>query len=282
MGAGSAGERGPGRTAALAGLAGAAATTVLAALVHTFVRSLPFLPLVLAQALVVATPGGVATYFIERLGHWALRLAVAGTSLALLGSGALLGLAIPWVRRALRGRAPLAGALSFLPMWAASVALYPPAPGRFSRLPFALVSLPIDLLGGAVGGFAYDRLLAAPREGRTDETRRVLLRALWFGAAGVLLGVADLGRLSGLSPAYFRRAFQRVTGFSPKRYMTRRRLEHARFLLSEYALSNKEIAAACGYRDQFLFSAQFKRHLGVSPAAYRRVQGGSRSDFHMD
>jgi DMSO/TMAO reductase YedYZ molybdopterin-dependent catalytic subunit len=184
--------RHPRRVALLAGLSGAAATIVLAALAHTLVRSLPFLPLVLAQSLVRATPGGVATFFIEHLGHWALRLAVVGTSLAFLVLGALLGLAIPPARRLPR---PLAGALAFVPLWVASVASYPPAPGRLARLPFALASLPVDLAGGAVGGFAYARMLASPEPARTDESRRVLLRAMWFGAAGVLLGVADLGRL---------------------------------------------------------------------------------------
>jgi DMSO/TMAO reductase YedYZ molybdopterin-dependent catalytic subunit len=185
----------PRRVALLAGLSGAAATIVLAALAHTFVRSMPFPPLVLAQSLVQATPGGVATFFIEHLGHWALRLAVVGTSLAFLILGALLGLVIPRARSFLRGSAPLAGALSFVPLWAASVVSYPPAPGRLARLPFALASLPVDLAGGAIGGFAYARLLASPEPARTDESRRVLLRAMWFGAAGVLLGVADLGRL---------------------------------------------------------------------------------------
>jgi len=54
-------------------------------------RSVAFPPTALAAALVRETPGGVATFFIELLGHWALRLAGVGALLAatVLGSEAL-------------------------------------------------------------------------------------------------------------------------------------------------------------------------------------------------
>src|SRR5947209_7423957 len=94
------------RPAAAAGLVGSAVVTGAMAIVHTVVPSMPFLPLALAQAVVKAAPGGLATYFIERLGHWAIRLAVVGTLVAFLASGALLGLLIPAFIAGLRGRLP--------------------------------------------------------------------------------------------------------------------------------------------------------------------------------
>jgi DMSO/TMAO reductase YedYZ molybdopterin-dependent catalytic subunit len=182
------------RRGAAGGLAGVAVVIGATAVVHTFARSVPFLPLVLAQALVRAAPGGFATFFIDRLGHWAIRLAVVGTVVAFLLAGAALGLLISRLTSAV---GPLvAGLVGFLPLWLLSVAVYPSPGGQaLHRTSFALVSLPIYGLGGLAGARAQMRL-ARPVEGSgPDPARRLVIRALVWGAAGVLLGVADLGRL---------------------------------------------------------------------------------------
>ena len=180
----------------MAGLAGAATTTVLAAALHTVAPAVPFLPESIAQSLVRAAPGGFATYFIERLGHWAIRLAVAGTFGAFLLAGAASGLLVPVLERRLL-RSPLgAGAVSFLPLWAVSVILYPSNPQSLSRFPLAAAILPIYLAGGVVAGWAFVRLSGEQdRRRATDLSRRFVLRALWVGGLGILVGAADLGRL---------------------------------------------------------------------------------------
>jgi DMSO/TMAO reductase YedYZ molybdopterin-dependent catalytic subunit len=225
-----------GRRAAAAGLVGAVVLIAATAVVHTFVRTVPFLPLVLAQAVVRAAPGGFATFFIERLGHWALRLAVTGTVVAFLLSGASLGLLISRLARIVRS-APAAGVLGFLPLWVVSVAVYPsPASQTLRRLPFALATLPLYLLGGLAAAWALVKLGKAIVRQEPDPTRRLVLRALWWGAAGVLLGVADLGRLiyrrpdpgrellhlanvrpaTEPSPAADDSAFSRIPGLTPE------------------------------------------------------------------
>src|SRR5438128_2555214 len=97
------GQMKPWRLAAAAGLVGSTAITGAMALVHTLAPSVPFLPLALAQAVVRAAPGGLATYFIERLGHWAIRLAVVGTLVSFLASGAVLGVIIAAMDERSRG-----------------------------------------------------------------------------------------------------------------------------------------------------------------------------------
>ncbi len=183
------------RVALIAGLAGSAATTGGLAVLHTLRSSVPFLPLSLAQSLVRAAPGGFATFFIERLGHWALRLAVVGTFAGFLAAGAVVGLLTPAMARVLRSLAMTVGALSFVPFWFVSIALYPSGPDAPTRGWIALATLPVYLLGGMVAGRAYERLTAAAPHQATDLSRRYLLRALWFGALALLVGVADLGRL---------------------------------------------------------------------------------------
>ncbi len=183
------------RSAAAAGLVGSAVVTGAMAIVHTVFPSVPFLPIALAQAVVKAAPGGLATYFIERLGHWAIRLAVVGTLVAFLASGAVLGLLIPALTGGFRGRLLAAGAVSFAPMWLLSVLIYPSPAESVGRGGFAAVTLPIDLVGGAVAGWTFARLAAAPPTQATDLSRRYVLRAMWWGVLGVLVGAANLGRL---------------------------------------------------------------------------------------
>ena len=183
------------RKAAAAGLAGTAAATILTAILHTFWRSVPFPPVAIAQILIRAPSGGFDSFFIERLGHWAQRLAVIGTSLAFAASGAALGTLLPRVRARLAGSSHLAGAAILLPLWALSIALYPTTPQFLTRGPFALATFPLWLAAGAYAGRVFDRLTAERELVRTDASRRVAVKAIGFGGLGVLVGLANLGDL---------------------------------------------------------------------------------------
>src|SRR6266540_7067759 len=86
---------------AVGGLAGGATVTVGGAILHTLVSAVPFPPIAIAQVLVRTTPGRFDSFFIDRLGHGAMQLAIIGTCIAFLLLAAALGVAIPWVRRLL-------------------------------------------------------------------------------------------------------------------------------------------------------------------------------------
>lgn len=182
------------RRAAAAGLAGTVAATVATALLHTLWPAVPFPPVAIAQELVRAPSGAVDSFFIDRLGHWAQRLAVLGTSLAFAGSGALLGIARARLRRRASATPMLAATVALLPLWLASVVLYPSTPQHLDRLLFAAVTLPVWV---GAGWFAARVLVYLTDEGsvRPNATRRVVVRAIGFGGAGVLVGLANLGRL---------------------------------------------------------------------------------------
>ncbi|HEY8558855.1 MAG TPA: helix-turn-helix domain-containing protein [Pyrinomonadaceae bacterium] len=49
-----------------------------------------------------------------------------------------------------------------------------------------------------------------------------------------------------------------------------RRLDRARFLLTETSESLETVAADCGWRSETAFAADFERRVGVAPARYRR------------
>src|SRR6266511_525622 len=205
---------------AVGGLAGGAAVTVAGAILHTLVSAVPFPPLAIAQVLVRTTPGRFDSFFIDRLGHGAQQLAIVGTCIVFLLLGAALGVAIPWVRRGLLPFGAVAraaaGPVAFLPLWVASVVLSPSNPQWVGRFAFAFIMLPLYMAGGAVAGWALDRLTAQAAEQPADAglTRRYFIRAAWLGAAGMLLGASATPSPVHLSPQDAQ--FARVAGLTPE------------------------------------------------------------------
>lgn len=84
--------------------------------------------------------------------------------------------------------------------------------------------------------------------------------------------LADAVARTGFDKDYFRRCFKKETGKTPTQYLTDLRIMHAKQLLEDQKLfSISSIAASCGFIDSFYFSTCFKKHVGVSPAAYRKA-----------
>ncbi|WP_238654687.1 AraC family transcriptional regulator [Paenibacillus piscarius] len=89
----------------------------------------------------------------------------------------------------------------------------------------------------------------------------------------------------GISPSYVRSLFQRYLHKSPKAYLSILRYEHAKKLLLYTRLTLKEIAAACGYSDEFHFSKAFKQLSGQPPSGMRSREGMEQwrpGDLHRD
>jgi AraC-like DNA-binding protein len=85
------------------------------------------------------------------------------------------------------------------------------------------------------------------------------------------LSNAHLARLCHLSEDYFIRLFRSCVGQSPVRYIQAQRVRRAAQRLLFSADSIEAVAAASGFGNRFYFSRVFARHLGVAPAAYRRM-----------
>jgi AraC-like DNA-binding protein len=90
---------------------------------------------------------------------------------------------------------------------------------------------------------------------------------------GAAPAVAALARAAGCSPDHFARVFRRITGLPPQDYIVRAKIERARQLLAESALSVGGIADALGFEDIYFFSRQFKQKTGRTPTGYRRALG---------
>ena len=75
----------------------------------------------------------------------------------------------------------------------------------------------------------------------------------------------------GFDKDYFRRCFKSETGKTPLEYLTALRITHAKQLLERQAsFTIESVASSCGFSDSFYFSTCFKKHVGVSPLAYRK------------
>src|SRR5438552_18460374 len=97
-----------------------------------------------------------------------------------------------------------------------------------------------------------------------------------------MMPLCRLSTISCLSDLHFARAFRNSSGVSPHRWLLKHRVDHARELLSDRALSLTDIALSCGFADQSHFTRVFTAMVGVSPGVWRRVNGTSQTLNRMD
>ena len=83
------------------------------------------------------------------------------------------------------------------------------------------------------------------------------------------LDVQTLARIAYVSEAHFIRTFRATFGETPHRYLQRRRVERAMFLLRETDRSVSEICLDVGFRSLGSFTSTFTEIVGESPTAYR-------------
>jgi AraC-like DNA-binding protein len=109
--------------------------------------------------------------------------------------------------------------------------------------------------------------------GRAEEdTNRRMLRArdAMDMAYQQPLDTTTLARIALCSPAHFIRTFSAVFGETPHRYLQRRRVERATFLLRDTDLSVTDVCMSVGFSSLGSFSRTFRDIVGDSPTAYRR------------
>ncbi|MFE4614363.1 helix-turn-helix domain-containing protein [Streptomyces niveus] len=84
------------------------------------------------------------------------------------------------------------------------------------------------------------------------------------------LDVPALARIAHVSPAHFARTFRTTFGETPHRYLQRRRVERAMFLLRETDRGVTEICYEVGFGSPATFSRTFHDIVGRPPRAYRK------------
>ena len=105
-----------------------------------------------------------------------------------------------------------------------------------------------------------------------EEENRRLLRArdAMDRSFAQPLDIPHLARIAHVSEAHFIRTFRAAFGETPHRYLQRRRVERAMFLLRATDHSVTGVSLDVGFASLGTFSRTFSAIVGESPSAYRR------------
>lgn len=111
------------------------------------------------------------------------------------------------------------------------------------------------------------------RDGAAAPSGRSSLQQLqrWIAAnPSEDLSVPRLAERLGLSTRHFARLFATEIGTTPAAWVEAARVEAARNLLETGGHVPKQVALLCGFADADVLRRAFRRHVGVTPAEYRR------------
>lgn len=105
-----------------------------------------------------------------------------------------------------------------------------------------------------------------------EELNRRMLRArdAMDRAYAEPLDIRALARIASVSEAHFIRTFRATFGETPHRYLQRRRVERAMYLLRASDRSVTDVCLDVGFTSLGTFSRSFHSIVGEAPAAYRR------------
>jgi len=104
-----------------------------------------------------------------------------------------------------------------------------------------------------------------------EEINRRMLRArdAMDRTYAMPLDIANLSQVANVSEAHFIRTFKTTFGETPHRYLQRRRVERAMFLLRETERSVTDVCLDVGFGSLGTFSRTFADIVGDTPTEYR-------------
>ena len=113
----------------------------------------------------------------------------------------------------------------------------------------------------------------------TQQRRRERAEPRWLALATELLAAYvttspdyhDLAGKLGMTYEGFRKRFVREAHVSPGRYLAQLRMQKACELLVRDSMTLRRVALELGFFDEFHFSKQFKKAVGVTPKEFRRL-----------
>lgn len=89
----------------------------------------------------------------------------------------------------------------------------------------------------------------------------------------VSVNIEELAREMHFNRSYLNVLFKNEYGTSMQNYLVNYRLNRAAKLMQEFEYSPSQAAVAVGYSDIYSFSKLFKKHIGISPAEYKKRSG---------
>ncbi len=113
-------------------------------------------------------------------------------------------------------------------------------------------------------------MTARPLTAIEDSNRRMLrARDAMDRSYAEPLDIATLAAIAYVSEAHFIRVFRATFGETPHRYLQRRRVERAMFLLRETDRTITDVCLDVGFSSLGTFSRTFTSIVGQTPSSYR-------------
>lgn len=84
------------------------------------------------------------------------------------------------------------------------------------------------------------------------------------------VNLTDLAKRTGMSVRQFNRRFREVFGTNPRTFLIKTRIQAACEVLRSGDKPIAEIALDFGFCDQSAFTQHFRKHMGITPATYRK------------
>lgn len=142
---------------------------------------------------------------------------------------------------------------------------------RSRAQPGGLEQRVFDLRATAVLLALVDIVTKASREDALPPSERHVMQAERFMSEHFadIRSLRDVAGHVGVSHDHLRHLFSKARGRSMVRHLNEIKVARAKILLANSPLPLKQIAATCGFKDEYYFSAVFRRLTNLSPGLYR-------------
>jgi len=133
-----------------------------------------------------------------------------------------------------------------------------------------------DLLGmslsiALIKKYAHTSTLPIPLKGGLSRARLRQVMAYIDEHLDGEIRLEDLAAVAGLSLYHFARSFRDSAGVTAHQYVTQKRVERAKQLLSRPEWTIQQVASAAGFADGSQFARTFRSATGVSPSRWRKI-----------
>lgn len=145
--------------------------------------------------------------------------------------------------------------------------------------------------GEGLAAQVADQFIRSQRRPGSEEQRSVLhevllARSSHVGGAIALmeqhledpLSLAQLAAAVGVTPRHLSRLFVRELHCTPAQHQLELRLQHARTLLENTAMTVTQVAAATGFGSPQLLARRYQRRFGHTPSGWREMRNPLRRD----
>lgn len=133
---------------------------------------------------------------------------------------------------------------------------------RIQSLVFSIFSILIN---------EYHKEEVFHKNNNTEEQVSVITQYVNTNFTSPDLTVQKIANEFAFNPSYLSRIFKQYNGISPAKYIILLRMKTALSMLKENRYTISQISFALGYKNQFYFSNEFKKHYGLPPSEYFKI-----------